>query len=102
MLNQYVSYNWRPNHLQQVGSGCFVAKDPLVFVLWIEIAPVLLTKPLPGFIRVREPEPAHTPGEDPVIQVSENLFRHVDPEVVRPTSEDRIDLAQYLRDVLPL
>jgi len=72
-FNQDVPDNLEPTELQEITPGAFVAKDPVVVPLWIQLAPVPLLPPVLGFRGMGVPGVLTRTAVHPVIHLVEHF-----------------------------
>ena len=84
-------FNFEPAKFEQVSACFLVPKDPGVLARRVQFAPIAALFPVPGLVWVFSlgvPDLALPP---PVIQPVEGVCGYCGAEVVRPSSDNRIE-----------
>ena len=85
-------FNGEPAKLEQVASRLFVAKHPGVQTIKVKPAPVFPASPVFRLLGMRPSGVAICFVEHPVIQFAKDFLGNRSAKVVRPSSNDRIEL----------
>jgi len=86
-FDHHMSPDFAPAELGQEEARLFVAKHPVVLSAWVQVPPVSLFPPIPGFRRMGSTHEVHLVAEHPVVEVFEDLTCHRGA-MIRPLSPD--------------
>ncbi len=92
-----------PTELVQVDIRCnFVTKDVEVHSVRVSFAKILGLVPVSWFVRVQAFHELAFPNEHEVVEFVECVGSHLGSEVVGPTPDDRVEVLDDSRDVVPM
>src|ERR1044072_9359267 len=89
--HQNVSLNRKPPEFQNVHPRLFVAKDPVITPFRIEPSEVTGLHPSCRLLRVVTSGITGFPTKHPVVELLENFTGNCDTEIIRPTTNDRVE-----------
>src|SRR3954451_6266744 len=92
----YMSFNFCPCVLWEVGPRVFVAEHPLDIPLSVEFSPVAVLSPLPGFVRVGLFSVLPRASEHKSVQTCEDFACYLMPVIVSPSFDFRAERSYYL------